>query len=532
MRFIRLVPFLLVACNRGSPPPASGPPASEPVVSAPAESRPAAPVAAVIAPPGPVAVALACEHLGKGTDYQVGPGKKYATLGDVPFEKLRAGDTVRVFWRAEPYRDKLMIGGVGTAAQPIRVCGVPGPAGELPIVDGENATTRRQLDFPYDGHQPRGLIIIGHPHDQPYERTPEHIVLEGLEVRNGSVPFTFTDKRGVVTPYAQNVAGIFIQRGDHITIRGCTITRNGNGIFGGTGGGVELTSNVLIEGNHIHLNGNTDGWSEHNVYIESSNILYQYNRFGPTRAAPGGSQMGANIKERSAGVVIRYNWIEDGSHMIDLVDAQEAKATTVPLPSFHETWIYGNVLVRHGAAGSMVHYGGDSGMYADYRKGTLRFHHNTVIVDNRSFRDYTEQDVFELSTNEESLDARNNVFYSFVPSTELRPIIMLGRRDQITSGVGTFASNYVSAGWYPVDPSVGEGGRVQAKVIGLEGSRRDADPGFVDLAGGDYSLSPSSPLRGAGEILSTFKVDRQYVRHQTGKARTDAQAPWLGAFAE
>ena len=44
-----------------------------------------------------------CEP-GKNHDYPVGPGQKYAAIGDVPLESLEAGDTVRVFFRAEPYR--------------------------------------------------------------------------------------------------------------------------------------------------------------------------------------------------------------------------------------------------------------------------------------------------------------------------------------------------------------------------------------------------------------------------------------------
>lgn len=532
-----LAAVLVAACSRGRPPAASSGDTLGPTTTAPATA--AAPTGAAAQSPstgadaaGAPPVAVDCRHTGRGTDYQVGPGKKYAAPGDVPFERLRAGDTVRIFWRAEPYREKLMIGGVGTASQPIRVCGVPGPGGELPVIDGKDATTRRELDFPYEGHQPRGLIIIGHPHDAPYEQTPAYVTLEGLEVRNGSAPFKFTNKAGAVVPYVHNVAGIFLQRGDHITIRGCTVTENGNGIFGGTGGGVELSSNVLIEGNHIHHNGNVDGWSEHNVYIEVSNIVYQYNTFGPTRADANGESLGANIKERSAGVVIRYNWIEGGAHIIDLVDAQEAMATTVPMPSFHETLIYGNVIVRKGAGGSMILYGGDSGVLGTYRKGTLRFFYNTVIVDNRGVKDYAEQDVFEISTNEESLDARNNLFHAFAPSTEVRPVIMMGRRDQITSGVGTFANNRVPSDWFAVDPTIGEGGKVVAQVAGFESSRREADPRFVDAAGGDYRLAADSPLRGAGLPVAGVTIDRQYTPHGGGKPRGDQTSPCLGALCD
>ena len=126
---------------------------------------------------------------------------------------------------------------------------------------------------------------------------------------------------GVPGDLRELAAGVFVERGDHVTIRACEVHDNANGLFIGTAGGDILTTNVLIESNYIHDNG-LDDYNKHNVYNEASNVIYQFNRFGPTRGGHGN-----NIKERSAGVVIRYNWIEDGAHLIDLVDAQEARPT-------------------------------------------------------------------------------------------------------------------------------------------------------------------------------------------------------------
>src|SRR5690349_21009211 len=57
---------------------------------------------------------LACEHTGAGTEYTVGPDQAYAAIGDVPWAGLTAGDTVRIFWRDEPYREKFLLQGHGT----------------------------------------------------------------------------------------------------------------------------------------------------------------------------------------------------------------------------------------------------------------------------------------------------------------------------------------------------------------------------------------------------------------------------------
>jgi len=485
-----------------------------------------------VAPVAPSAVD--CTHVGSGTDYQVGPGRAYENLGDVPFESLVAGDTVRVFWREQAYHEKLMIGGVGTQEQPIRICGVAGPEGQLPVIDGQNATTRPTLDFPFNGHQVRGLIVVGHPNAKPYAEQPAHILIEALEIRNASPEMTFTDKAGQVQSYANSAAGIFIQRADDLTIRGCHIHDNNNGIFGGTGGGVDMTERVLVEGNRILQNGSLTDWYHHNTYIEANGVTYQYNYMGEPRAGQYGV-LGANIKERSAGVVIRYNWIEDGGHLIDLVDAQEAKADTVAMPSFHETYVYGNVMIRSDMpGGSMIHYGGDSGLFGDYRKGTLHFYQNTLVVKNQGASDWDTVEVFELSTNEEQLQATNNIFYSAVEPTDVRQVVMLGARDGQTAGVASFENNWVGAGWGPVHAG---NNTVLAQVSGFDVSMSGADPGFTSAATDAYTLASGAMVSSAGADMATLvpaaqAVTMEYVKHQGGKPRPVLAAPSLGAMTQ
>ncbi|NUP07496.1 MAG: right-handed parallel beta-helix repeat-containing protein [Polyangiaceae bacterium] len=487
-------------------------------------------------PPTSGPAAVDCTHVGQGTDYQVGPGKAYENIGDVPFESLVAGDTVRIFWRDQPYHEKMMIGGVGTAEQPIRVCGVAGPDGQLPVIDGANATTRPQLDFPFDGHQVRGLVIVGHPHDRPYDEQTAHVVIEALELTGAGPPNTFTDKSGAASAYTEPAAGIFVQRADDVTVRGCDIHDNNNGIFMGTGSGQDATSRVLIEANRIYQNGSLTDWYEHNVYNEVHDVTYQFNYFGEPRAGQQGV-LGANIKERSSGVVIRYNWIEDGGHLIDLVDTQEAQADSATMPSFHESHVYGNILVRNGTdKGSMVHYGGDSGEFQNYRKGTLFFYQNTLVVKNEGAHEYDAPEVFEISTNEESLEAVNNIFYSSSAPSELTPICMLGEREGLTAGIATFSNNWVSTGWSPYDQTPGNETNLTAEVNGLTSSLTGSDPGFTNAADGDYTIVGGAPVVQAGTDLSSMipeglAATLEYVKHQGAKSRKSESPPTMGAMS-
>ncbi|MBL9025100.1 MAG: right-handed parallel beta-helix repeat-containing protein [Myxococcales bacterium] len=469
---------------------------------------------------------------GTGSDYTVGPGQKYRSLAEVPWAQLGPGDTVRIHHRPEPYHEKIMVGGVGRADAPIKVCGVRGPSGELPVLDGDGAKTQEGLEFPYDGHQVRGLVIIGKRHSDPYREQPEHIVIEGLEIRNANRTKRFFDRHGKETKWAENAAGIFLQRGDHVTIRGCVVHDNENGLFLGTAGAEELSHDVLLEGNHVYGNASPTDWYEHNVYNEASGVVIQYNHFGPPKRGPNGT-LGANIKERSAGVVIRYNWIEDGAHLIDLVDSQEARDPNLKNPAFHESFVYGNVLVRgKEASGSMVHYGGDSGLYDTYRKGTLHFHHNTVIVQNGSHGEWQGTAVFELSTNDEKLDMRNNVVFAESAPTPNRPVALLGARDGVISGDATLLGNWLSTGVNAFDGIPGKMHDRRGKVAGFDASLFGADPGFADLAKLDLSPGPSSALRGkAGRLEGKHAVLMQYVRHGRAEARPAETPASIGAFA-
>src|SRR5258707_603140 len=91
-------------------------------------------------------------------EYEVGSGKKCAALADVPWEKLAPGDVVSIHWRAEPYREKFVLCVCGTEEKPIVIHGVPNEKGELPVLDGRDASTPKALDY-WGGE--RSVIKIG-----------------------------------------------------------------------------------------------------------------------------------------------------------------------------------------------------------------------------------------------------------------------------------------------------------------------------------------------------------------------------------
>src|SRR5207253_1564330 len=92
-----------------------------------------------------------------------------------------------------------------------------------------NATTSRSIHW--GPSQTRGLVQIGITTDQAYTTIPSYIQVIGLDLRNAVSPNTLTDSNGQAQTYTDNAASLFIERGQHIVVRGCTITGSGNGLF-------------------------------------------------------------------------------------------------------------------------------------------------------------------------------------------------------------------------------------------------------------------------------------------------------------
>ncbi|MBS2026840.1 MAG: polysaccharide-degrading enzyme [Deltaproteobacteria bacterium] len=446
-------------------------------------------------------VILLLPALAHAATYDVGPGQTYTNIGDVPWPTIAAGDTVNIHARPTPYAEKFIVNATGTASAPILIQGIPDSSGALPILDGANAIeATNETGFQDDT---RFIIKIGDANTPSNPNGGAYITIQGLHIRNANPSYTFTSNHeGSGVAYDQNASGIWLQHGDHLTVRGCELENNGNGIFGAWGSASPV-SNVLIEGNYLHDNGIPNDAYEHNSYIQVDTITYQYNWYAP----PCPTCQGNNLKDRSSNMVARFNWIEGGERVMDLVD--NSNAQLVSEPGYATAYVYGNILVKTDSAGNnaLVHFGGDSGTTANYRT-TLWFWNNTV-VSTRTGHTY----LFQLDTSSQTANVVNNAIANAV-----------GPPPQIlaSSGVATFDHNWITTGY------------AQGGTVTETGTLTGTDPGFVDLANGDYHLASGSPcIDAAGALdsaLAAYPLDHEYLAPQQGIARENDGTLDLGAY--
>jgi len=436
----------------------------------------------------------------KATVYEV-----YSDTGmsEVPWLTLSAGDEVRIHWKEEPYRVKIGLRCRGTESQRILITGTPNGEGDLPVWSGEAAITPEQF-AKYDGgdgffsteyDEFLGVILIKPGGPDPWGYKPGFITIENLKIMGGNENNTYTAMNDSINNYHPFASGIHVLLIEDFIVRGCELTDNGEGLFIVSRGGEELTSRkILIERNRIYGNGADSDDGMHNAYTEAGDITYQYNYIGPVRVGSHGS----SFKDRSAGLVVRYNWIVSSARALDIVEAEEGHNPLYYELNYHETYIYGNIIVNdidspiHSS--SLIHYGYDN-VPEDARLGPHYFYNNTVLMTGTApdawrlnmFQGGTDWgDTATLADNLITINLYNNIFY-------WNPAIKQGDLNLGTS-FGTInleGTNWISEDW---QEGTVEGWRYWYGVVNINGKLIEGTyPGFNDESSRDFTLMESSP---------------------------------------
>ncbi len=391
----------------------------------------------------------------------VGPDQDLLEPNEVPWESLEPGTLVRIHHREAPYAAKWVLDLAGTEEAPIVVLGLPSDSGARPVITGDQASTRTELDY---WSETRALIKIGG------SSTPGQgaswIWVQGLDLRSAHASYAFTDDSGNAQAYDDNAAAVFVESGSHLHVVDCALSDSGNGLFVASG-----SSEVVIRANELYGNGNVGSAYEHNSYTEAERITFEHNHYRALRQGADGN----NLKDRSAGLVVRYNRIEDGNRQLDLVDSSHFAGHD----DYGDAWVYGNLLIESEDQGNsqIVHFGGDSGDEASYRNGRHYFYHNTVHSKRPG-----NTTLFRLSSSEQYVSATDNIVW-----TEGSLGIFEG------DGTVRLDGNWLTEGWVE--------GFSETGVLRDEANTTGADPGL------DADYRPTASMPDSGAMISGHTVD-------------------------
>jgi len=486
---------------------------------------------------------------GGGSEYHVGPGQAYAKIGEVPWYALTPGSTVYIHYQATPYREKFLISTAGTASQWIRVLGVPGPNGERPVISGNGATTSTNMHHrwttPTD-FQHYGLIHVA-VHAGDTAPIPAYVEIAGLQLQDADQAYSFTGENGATARYEAFAAGIYVRGAKHVLIRDNVITHCGLGIYTWTGGDENVWWNSLqadttIRGNHFYDNGVAGQYLQHQTYTESDGVLIEHNRYGLQRSGANGSQ----IKDRSAGTVIRYNLIEESTgYFIDLVEPENGWGNLGNSnPKYGQDFVYGNVFINKEGSVNLVHWAEDQGQSRGRHlrpNGRLYFYNNSILTlaDQQYWPTYMfneTEGAYECgSSSAGRIDVRNNIFLGRA-ATAGRTANPLQWAYCGTENFD-FGVNWVSPGvtnWQKSGPGTVTG-------TGNLVSPANNDPGYLNIASGDLHLMAGSSAAGIGGALAPAVTSnllgldltptRQWAGNQTTAPRASSgPGSDLGAF--
>lgn len=464
-------------------------------------------------------------------DFEVGPGKPYTDVDQVPWEFLLPGDRVYIYSRPAAYNRTIVLTACGTEDAWIEVIGVRDPVtGAMPVFDGADAICADGRHYPIlDGS---ALVSIGPftagTDGTAYGTKARFIHVTGLELKNAH-PTKDRLPRGatIATAWGEFSEGFYVLGGHNICIQGNKIHTCGLGVF------VNSTNHDRFQSHRIHVcnnwiyNCSSEGsYSTHGMYLEAIGTIVEFNVIGANY--PGSN--GDAVKERSSGVVYRYNCITATANAVAFRDpSNEDSAQNGILESqavdslgtlmVQKIFCYGNTFLVKGTPQAVIGVG--DGGNGELRSGNLYFYSNIVLAEMDGQSGYTgvyydpyRVPLFSMWNTRSpiTVHARNNLFYTktATPAGKLAPFGLFswqGLADWQSNWCNRFVltaydTNYAS--------NIARG--VQYTGVGLNGLSEATDsPGFVNLAAGDIDLLLSSPFFGLNAYVHPDAIARNLI---------------------
>ena len=446
------------------------------------------------------------------TIIEVGPGKTYEELYDVPETNVAAGTLIKVYYRTEPYRIKAYIEVQATENAHFRIQGIPDNNGNLPIITNENSTHNWGGGTVNEWVDNIGIMVIY----GSWGSKPSYIDIVNLHFKiYGSTT-------------SDNCIGIW-SKIDHLAVKGCVFDNCSNGVFTQANNNdmTSISSYSLIEGCRFTNCGVQNSYLQHNIYAQGTHALIQFNYIEQQKE----TAVGSTLKDRAAFTVIRYNYMEGTARTIDLVEPEEAEIVADEGDNWDDAYVYGNLIVNKRAnSGVMFHYGWDDmdNPYAYQRKGTYFFANNTVIMDFDD--DSWNKELFDINKTSTKINYVNNILlakgmhYFFIFRTG-ETSNEGGTVNFTTSWIKAYASDHNNE--WQLNETAGDY-HMTGETTLLTGN----EPGFTNANNDDYTLTQTSPCRLSGTHIDSVAIEYNPISLDAIIQRTDMVNPNMGCFSD
>lgn len=260
-----------------------------------------------------------------GTDYEVGSGQAFANLAALPLSSTwSVGSIVRI--HPGIYANWMAIQGTGTDTQPLVICGIADSSGNLPIIDGFNATANASTPTSLNGLGGFALTGTSSGIGQGYDLGsvgPDYVTITGLQIKRFNYPYSYhAVPSGTLTPYGatgNSASGIWIGSGQRIHMEGLDLEDDGWGVLAnnntggvGTNNGRRFTAFHQFMGGHINNFSQPGSFSNHGLYMEGIYSLVEGNLIENPQSNISNALLplydnGDFIKMRGGASIIRYN---------------------------------------------------------------------------------------------------------------------------------------------------------------------------------------------------------------------------------
>jgi hypothetical protein len=453
------------------------------------------------------------------TDYttiiEVGPGKTYEELYDVPESNVTAGTLIKIYYRSEPYRIKIYLKIQATETAHFRIQGIPDENGNLPIITHENSTHNWGSDNINQWNDNLAIITI----NGSWGEKPSWIDLVNLHLKIFGVNQEDGDN------------GIW-SKADHVSVKGCVFENCGNGVFFQASNNdlVDISSYNLVEGcrfTHCGVNGS---YLLHNIYTQGAHSLVQFNYIEQEQDGA----LGSTLKDRATFSVIRYNYMEGTARTIDLVEPEEAEVATNDNPGWDNAFVYGNIItISRTNSGVPFHYGWDDNddPYEYHRKGTLFFANNTIVM--KANDNEWNVSLFDINEASTKINFVNNILLA--NGSGMHYFYMLRSGDNRDGGTINFTSSWVKAfaidnndEWQLYDTNESGDFHMNGENNLLTGN----EPGFTDAGNGDYTLKQASPCRLSGTYIDSVDIEYNPISLDAIIQRADMDNPNMGCYSD